>query len=507
MTKTKKQLQILTRKLFSYFFRQKAFSYIVTLVKYPVLKREVYWVTQQLLNRGYLLFAYEVIRGDIPKISETDLSERIVSMMKIKEQGLHIEKTTYLPIQQYRPLFVVHNSLPYDGAGYALRTHAIAKQLQKSGIAPDIVTRPGYPWDLQVHRNKPFVGKHVLDGIVYRRLDDKEKTFKKGADEHYICTYAKALESEIDAYGYTLLHAHSNYLNALAAIYAGSAKRIPVVYEMRGVWHITRTTLDTAFEHGGMYAYESQMEKAALYYADCVVVLSKAMEHLVKRWGVDETKIHLIPNAVDTARFVPIPKSEVLVQKYGLEDKCVIGFLGSLTGYEGLKELVESVNELVEEGYDDLVLMIVGDGREKESLEKLANVKHTIFTGRVPYDEVDAYYSLFDICPFPRNNYEVCRYVPPMKVLEAMAMEKAVIVSNVAPLQEMVRDRKEGLVCKADSVESVKQAIVTLYKDRVLRESLGSAAREWVVQNRSWEENRVRYKALYDSLCEGGRCE
>jgi len=504
-----KYVHIIKRKLFAYLLKYRKKAFIEALLKSKIFTNEVVWMVKKLLHRGYLDDAHAILcYAKINRLSkETPLFERIISMMKIKEQGLHIEKTAYLPIQQCRPLFVVHNSLPYDGAGYALRTHAIAKQLQKSGISPEIVTRPGYPWDLQVHRNKPFAGEDIVDGIVYRRLDDKEKTFKKGADEHYIRTYANALESEIDAYGYTLLHAHSNYLNALAAIYAASAKRIPIVYEMRGLWHVTRTTLDATFEHGGMYAYEREMEKAALHYADRVVVISKAMENLVKHWGIDETKIHLIPNAVDTARFVPIPKSEVLVQKYGLEDKCVIGFLGSLTGYEGLKELVASVNELVEEGYDDLVLMIVGDGREKESLEKLANARHTIFTGRIAHDEVDAYYSLFDICPFPRNNYEVCRYVPPLKVLEAMAMEKAVIVSNVAPLLEMVRDGKEGLVCESDSVESLKEAIVQLYKACSLRKTLGRTAREWVVQNRSWEENGVRYKALYDSFCEGGRCE
>jgi glycosyltransferase involved in cell wall biosynthesis len=123
-----------------------------------------------------------------------------------------------------------------------------------------------------------------------------------------------------------------------------------------------------------------------------------------------------------------------------------------------------------------------------------------IFTGRVPFEEVRKYYSVFDICPFPRNDVEVCRYVPPLKVLEAMAMEKAVIVSDLAPLREMVQEGETGLVCKADSVEDLKMKISLFHHNKNLRQIYGKAAREWVCSYRSSEKLVERYEQMYHTF-------
>jgi glycosyltransferase involved in cell wall biosynthesis len=195
-----------------------------------------------------------------------------------------------------------------------------------------------------------------------------------------------------------------------------------------------------------------------------------------------------------------LSKDKTLCEKYNLQGKTVVGFLGSLTKYEGIKELVIAVNELTKERYNDLVLMIVGDGKEKEALEALVESKNIIFTGRVPFEEVDKYYSLFDICPFPRNDYEVCRYVPPLKVLEAMAMQKAIIVSDVAPLLEMVENEKTALVCKSNSIEDLKMKILELYREKQKRIILGSNAKEWVKKERNWLEVSKQYKEIYNEF-------
>jgi hypothetical protein len=66
-----------------------------------------------------------------------------------------------------------------------------------------------------------------------------------------------------------------------------------------------------------------------------------------------------------------------------------------------------------------------------------------IMPGRVPHDEVESWYSLIDICPFPRKPWPVCEMVSPMKPLEALAMEKAVVVSDVRALAEMITDEAD----------------------------------------------------------------
>ncbi|MEI2419039.1 glycosyltransferase family 4 protein, partial [Arthrospira platensis SPKY2] len=192
-----------------------------------------------------------------------------------------------------------------------------------------------------------------------------------------------------------------------------------------------------------------------------------------------------------------------LQEQFGLAGKFVIGFLGSLNGYEGVDVLIEAVKELVEQGYD-IVLMVVGGGLALKDLQALglsgSGKENIIFTGRVPFSQMLDYYSVFDLCVFPRRNDEVCRYVPPLKVLEPMAMAKPVIVSNLPPLVEMVEDGKTGLVCKCGDTESLKSQIVQIYRDREMGNRLGNAARDWVRYYRSWEKVSERYLDVYNSL-------
>ncbi len=496
----KKIKKKIVRSLFSYYFKRKKFLTIVKLSKKPIYKGEGYWVTQQLLNRGYLDHANEVIQN-LPYKKHFDyIIRRIESMIEIRDNGLKVNQTKKKNITKLNILFSVHNSLPYDKAGYAIRTDHIATTLHKQGLTLRVATRPGYPWDLQKHRE--LAGRDhqdFINGVNYIRLDDSNKTFKKGADSDYISVYADELVKVSKQNNVSVIHAHSNYLNGLAAIEAANRLKIPSAYEVRGLWHKTRVTLDVDYKHAGMFEYEAAMEKTAVEAADVVVTISDPLKELMVNWGVNPDKIHVIPNAVDTTLFSPRSPSVRLVENYKLEGKTVVGFIGSLTGYEGLEQLVLAVDELIDERLD-IMLMIVGDGREKANLERLAKSKNIIFTGRVPFEEVEEYYTLFDICPFPRNDFEICRYVPPLKILEAMAMKKAVIVSDVAPLLEIVEDGINGLVCKADNIESLKASIVQLHEDVSLRKSLGTKARKWVESNRSWNDISEKYIKLYNSF-------
>jgi glycosyltransferase involved in cell wall biosynthesis len=110
-----------------------------------------------------------------------------------------------------------------------------------------------------------------------------------------------------------------------------------------------------------------------------------------------------------------------------------------------------------------------------------------IMPGRIPHEEVEAYYSLIDIAPFPRKPQPVTEMVSPMKPLEALAMEKAVIVSSVRALAEMVHHEKTGLVFEKGDIDGLTDALARLIDDPGLRGDLGKAARRWVVEERTWD--------------------
>jgi glycosyltransferase involved in cell wall biosynthesis len=150
-------------------------------------------------------------------------------------------------------------------------------------------------------------------------------------------------------------------------------------------------------------------------------------------------------------------------------------------------------------------LMLVGNenasGQERgpitaqivEIAEQTGYFDWLILPGRVAYEEVESYYSLIDIAPFPRKPWPVCEMVSPMKPLEALAMEKAVVVSSVRALVEMIQHGQTGVVFEKGSVESLAGALQQLIDDETMRERLGRTGRDWVKRERTWAQIGRRF--------------
>jgi glycosyltransferase involved in cell wall biosynthesis len=109
-----------------------------------------------------------------------------------------------------------------------------------------------------------------------------------------------------------------------------------------------------------------------------------------------------------------------------------------------------------------------------------------IMPGRVPHEVVHSYYSLLDICPFPRKPWPVCEMVSPMKPLEALAMEKLVIVSSVRALLEMIDHDRTGLVFTKGDIASLADTLERAMASPELRKTLGTNGRAWVETERTW---------------------
>ena len=139
---------------------------------------------------------------------------------------------------------------------------------------------------------------------------------------------------------------------------------------------------------------------------------------------------------------------------------------------------------------EDFGVLAVGHGAGYEELpairDELGLQDVVTLTGRIPNTQIEDYYSLVDIAPFPRKGVPVCETVSPLKPFEAMSMGKAVVASNVAALAEIVRDGETGLLHKKDDAKHLAHVLETLLDDAELRQRLGEAARKWVVANRDW---------------------
>jgi len=150
-------------------------------------------------------------------------------------------------------------------------------------------------------------------------------------------------------------------------------------------------------------------------------------------------------------------------------------------------------------------LLLVGDGRDRDALVEQArrlglDDGTLVMPGRVPNDEIAHYYSLIDAFVVPRTADRVSSLVTPLKPFEAMAMERALVVSDLPPLREIVTPGETGLLFRPQDAADLAAVLEGLLDDEALRVRLGRQAREWVTAERTWAQNGQRYRTLYERL-------
>ncbi len=236
-------------------------------------------------------------------------------------------------------------------------------------------------------------------------------------------------------------------------------------------------------------------------------------EELVKR-GVGGSKITILPNSCNPDDFIPRARDQYLAKKMNIPNSVpVIGYIGTFVQYEGLEHLVEACAMLKNKGIE-FRLLIVGNenasgndrGPITQAIINTAEANNmtdwVILPGRVPHDEVSAYYSLIDITPFPRKPQPVTEMVSPMKPLEAAAMRKAIVVSSVKALQEMITHEKNGLVFEKGNISDLATQLERLISNDELRIKLGDGAREWVETERTWSITANTMKNVLNQVIE-----
>ena len=394
-------------------------------------------------------------------------------------------------------------SLPYSSVGYATRSHGLARAVRDAGWEILPYTRPGFPFDqLPELQGRTLPAEDVIDGIAYGRLFDcaRRQSTEMGYLHAAIESYRRLFEARSPA----LVHAASNHTTALPALIAARRCGVPFVYEMRGFWEVTRSSSDPQFSHTRTYRHIRLFETSVARAADRVITLTEGMRRNLVERGVPEDRVSVVPNGVDSDRFVPRERDAELASRLDLPaDEPVIGYIGSFVEYEGIDDLVEAAGVLAGQGRR-FRLLLVGDGLSlsdvRAKIEAAGLQRRAVLTGRVPHEDIARYYSLVDICPYPRKPWEVCEIVSPLKPFEAMAQEKPVVVSRTAALEEIVIDGATGVVFDAGSIPALARALAGLLDDSDLRQRLGGAARRWILANRTWRSAGEACVGVYGRL-------
>jgi glycosyltransferase involved in cell wall biosynthesis len=120
----------------------------------------------------------------------------------------------------------------------------------------------------------------------------------------------------------------------------------------------------------------------------------------------------------------------------------------------------------------------------------------------VARDHAASWHRALDVFVVPRRDVEVCRTVTPLKPIEAMAVGRPVVVSDVPALAEIVQGPETGLLFTAEDPSALADTLAALHDDPGLRVSLSTNGRDFAA-TRTWSAMAERYRRIYEDLGAG----
>ena len=250
------------------------------------------------------------------------------------------------------------------------------------------------------------------------------------------------------------------------------------------------------------YAYARSSLWVATHRSNRVLTVSEASKRDILRYfRVPESKINVIPNAIDE-RFGEVPSADEVLrvrERYQLNDPFVL-YAGNIKPHKNLERLIEAFHTLRRGGLDTVKLLIIGDEISKyaalrRAVHKYKLHKHVRFFGFVPDKTLAVLYRLAGVFVFP-SLYEGFGLPP----LEAMASGTPVITSNVSSLPEVVGDA--ALLIDPYEADAIAQAMRRVLTDAALREDLRQRGLQRVKEF-SWERSVRRVHAIYQEVIAG----
>ncbi len=231
-------------------------------------------------------------------------------------------------------------------------------------------------------------------------------------------------------------------------------------------------------------------------FSDKIIAVSEGVYDNLLAEGMSEEKIFLINNAVKELESFSEEKKYELKNKYGIDGKFIIGFLGRLEAVKDPMILIKLAENLRDKR-DDFVFLVGGIGSLKDKF--LFEIKSRNLEKYFKYlsyvDDLDSFYNLVDVFVNTSKSEAIS-----LSLLEAMSLKKPVMAFDVDKLCEIVVDGYNGFLIENRNVDDYVNKIEDLF-DKDLRIRLGDNAYSYYKENFAIEIMMEKLERLYDSGC------
>ena len=264
-----------------------------------------------------------------------------------------------------------------------------------------------------------------------------------------------------------------------------------------------KPTIVTIWENIPFNFYEKPFLKiinSTLQNASHFIAITKGSKLALNLQGISSKRISIIPAGVDVNKFHPNPKNSQLLKMLKIPEKSrIILFVGRLVWEKGIYNLIYAFNDLIRNDHKDLILLIVGNGIEKQEINnliiKLKLEKYVRFIRKIPYEKIPNIYNIADILCVPSIPTRYWKEQFGLVFVEAMACGKPVVSTFSGSIPEVIDHKNSGLLVQPmDNVELANSLKFLLDEDL---EKWGENARNLVVKKFNSEKLAEKLARLY----------
>lgn len=275
-------------------------------------------------------------------------------------------------------------------------------------------------------------------------------------------------------------------------------KRKPLLFEVRDLWPAFAVQVGV-LRNRFLIAASEWLERFLLRQADLVVVNSPGFVSHVRQRGAK--RIEIIPNGSDVDLF-SVPEDENDFRRvHGLEGKFVVLYAGAHGLSNDLDQVLAAAEEL--RTVSEIVLVLVGDGKEKPRLQQKAvasGLTNVLFLPPVAKSDIAKVIHGADVCLAILKPISLYGTVYPNKVFDYMAAGKAVLLAIPGVIREVIEQHRAGIAVPPGDSHALAEAVLFLSQNPELVTELGCNGQKAIEKHFNRKKLAEDFLALFEEL-------
>lgn len=288
----------------------------------------------------------------------------------------------------------------------------------------------------------------------------------------------------------------------LSAWIVSALRRKPFLLEVRDLW--PEFAIDAGIIKNPFLIWVSRRLERFLYNrADHILVNSPAYRDYVIGLGYEAAKVSLIANGVDPAMFDPTARGERVREEYQIGDRFLVLYAGAIGMMNNLETMICAAEALKDD--PRVVFMIVGDGKERRNILKLAmdkGLQNVIIAPPQPKSAMREYLAASDACVASLRNLRTMTTTYPNKVFDYMAAARPTILAIDGVIRKVVDDADGGIFSQPGDWQAMAAAVKQLVDNPSRAREMGLNARRHVIEHFNRNDQAIEFTRL---ICAIGR--